>query len=49
MLIALQHLLELEYSSWHQDLIQHLIEGVAEAADGFYDENSIHYLASLGI
>jgi hypothetical protein len=24
-----------------------LIEGVAEAADGFYDENSIHYLASL--
>ena len=26
-----------------------LIEGVAEAADGFYDENSIHYLASLGI
>ncbi len=24
-----------------------LIEGVAEAADGIYDENSIHYLASL--
>ena len=24
-----------------------LIEGVAEAADGFYDENGIHYLASL--
>ena len=24
-----------------------LIEGVAEAADGFYDENSIHFLASL--
>jgi hypothetical protein len=24
-----------------------LIEGVAEAADGFYDENSIHYMASL--
>jgi hypothetical protein len=24
-----------------------LIEGVAEAADGFYDENSIHHLASL--
>ncbi|MGB5529595.1 MAG: hypothetical protein WBQ32_06460, partial [Ignavibacteriaceae bacterium] len=24
-----------------------LIEGVAEAADGFYDENSIHYLAAL--
>ena len=24
-----------------------LIEGAAEAADGFYDENSIHYLASL--
>jgi hypothetical protein len=24
-----------------------LIEGVAEAADGYYDENSIHYLASL--
>ena len=23
-----------------------LIEGMAEAADGFYDENSIHYLAS---
>ncbi|MCW8803818.1 MAG: hypothetical protein OQK57_05410, partial [Ignavibacteriaceae bacterium] len=24
-----------------------LIEGVAESADGFYDENSIHYIASL--
>ncbi|HSW56156.1 MAG TPA: hypothetical protein VLH59_13810 [Ignavibacteriaceae bacterium] len=24
-----------------------LIEGVAEAADGFYDENSIHHLATL--
>lgn len=24
-----------------------LIEGVAEAADGFYDENNIHYLASI--
>ncbi|MDH3267449.1 MAG: hypothetical protein OEM46_01215 [Ignavibacteria bacterium] len=24
-----------------------LIEGVAEAADGFYDENSIHYMVSL--
>jgi len=24
-----------------------LIEGLAEAADGFYDENSIHYLAAL--
>jgi hypothetical protein len=24
-----------------------LIEGVAEAADGFYDENNIHHLASL--
>jgi hypothetical protein len=24
-----------------------LIEGVAEAADGFYDENSVHHLASL--
>ncbi len=24
-----------------------LIEGVAEAADGFYDANSIHYMASL--
>jgi tetratricopeptide (TPR) repeat protein len=46
-LIVLQQILELEYSSWPQDLIQHLIEGVAEAADGFYAENSIHHLASL--
>lgn len=26
-----------------------LIEGVAEAADGFYDENDIHHLASLAV